>query len=204
LKARPYEIIEELYCERLNRQEQDILAELSALPILPDEEDEAWNDDQTWRQAYLYMALVDVAAQRKLTSAVVPLLEKASYGDPGEMMRGLRNRLEAIAAPDWQKLAHICSSLSKHPHKGTRLWSVHQLGILREPEALANLTDALSDPADLVRSEACYSLVMLCQSNPQCRDAALRGLRKLKERSTERSQDYSVAEAAISHILKIV
>jgi hypothetical protein len=203
LKARPYEIIEELYCERLNRQEQDILAELSELPILPDEEDEAWNDDQTWRQAYLYVALADVAAQRKLTSAVVPLLEKASYGDPGEMMRGLRHQLEEIVAPDWKKLAHICSSLSKHPHKGTRLWSVHQLGILREPEALEHLADALSDPADLVRSEACYSLVMLCQSNLQCRDAALRGLRKLKERSTERSQDYSVAEAAISHIQKM-
>jgi HEAT repeats len=200
LKARPYEIIEELYRERLNHQEQDILKELSELPILPDEEDEAWNDDQTWRQAYLYVALADVAAQRKLTSAVVPLLEKASYGDPGEMMRGLRNQLEAIVAPDWKKLAHICSSLSKHPQKGTRLWSVHQLGILQEPEVLDYLTDALSDPADLVRVEACYSLVMLCQSNPQCRNAALKVLRKFKECSTERSQDYSTAEAAISHI----
>jgi hypothetical protein len=149
-------------------------------------------------------ALADVAAQRKLTSAVVPLLEKASYGDPGEMMRGLRHQLEAIVAPDWQRLVHICLGLSKHPHRGTRLWSIHQLGVLQEAETLDYLAEALNDSADLVRLEGCGSLVMLCQSNSQCRDTALSALRKFKERSKGSSQDYSAAEAAISHIQKVI
>lgn len=57
------------------------------------------------RTFYLLGAL---AALRSLRAAIPLLLERACYGDPGEMMRGIRHTLEAIVKPQWDILTDEC------------------------------------------------------------------------------------------------
>lgn len=123
------------------RQSSDpqIVAALGALPPLRDEDDPAWDDEVYWSGvAYPYLALADVAAERRLWPAVRLLLDRACFGDPGEIMRGLRHSLEAIANPDWASLADACiaaitSASTRRP--GTVLWAAEQLAILDDPRA---------------------------------------------------------------------
>jgi hypothetical protein len=104
----PYEIIGDMVSARQSVSDKEILAELSAFPPLPDEDDPAWDQDATWQEAYRFVALSDVAASRRLTPAIRLLLDRACYGDPGEMFRGLRHAVEAIVNPRWSELADIC------------------------------------------------------------------------------------------------
>lgn len=132
------------------------------MPALADESDPAWNDRAYWiNSAYRYVALSDVAAQRKLRPAVRLLLERACNGDPGEMMRGLRHSFEAIFTPDWNELADVCMDLSTSTRQGTRVWSTQQLMILDDPRAKPFFERALND------------------DNPDVRDAAAIGLERL-------------------------
>jgi hypothetical protein len=85
----PYELIRDLVAERASWSDADVLAELGQLPALADEGDPVWNDEVYWIDfAYRYVALSEVAAERRLRPAVGLLLERACNGDPGEMMRG--------------------------------------------------------------------------------------------------------------------
>lgn len=172
--------IEALADERRHLTDQQILAELAALPVLPDEDDPAWDDDRTYlNHAYLFVAFTDLAAERHLRPAMLLLLERACYGDPGEMMRGLRHTLEGIAAPDWDLLTDVCLQAARLPQRGARLWAINELAILREPRTLDTLIAALEDPATLVRDEAVGALESLGASAAACRSAALGALRRL-------------------------
>ncbi len=198
--ARPIDIIRAMIQQRRGNSDEEILDELAGLPVLPDEEDPAWNDNKVWmEEAYPYLALADLASERRLKAAIPLLLERACYGDPGETMRGLRHNLERIVNPDWVMLADICINLSKSSHKGARLWAMHELGTLREPRSLQTIVAALDDPADLVRHEACHSLIMLCQTNQPCRDTAKKALRLFIKKHTE-SSDFLMGKEALSKI----
>jgi len=131
----PSQTIEDYYSEQASWSEDAILAALAALPPLPDEGSLEWAEDATWDQAYRYLALAASAASRRLIEAVPLLLERAAFGDPGEMMRGLRHSLEAIVNPDWDALASICIELASSARPGTRLWALDQLGILEDERA---------------------------------------------------------------------
>ncbi|BDI33494.1 hypothetical protein CCAX7_55450 [Capsulimonas corticalis] len=158
----PADHIQELVDRSRDWSNDDVIAVLTAMPVLPDEGDPAWSDERTWRDhADLFVALADIAAERRLRPAVLLLLERACFGDPGEMMRGLRHRLEAIVNPDWDFLTEACIIAAKLPQRGARLWAVSELGVLRDQRALPVLEEALRDEAAEIRSEAARSIQMI-------------------------------------------
>ena len=135
-EPRPFEIINAMASERRGRSDQALLDELGELPPLADEDDASWDDPTYWvRVAYPYLALVQLAAERRLRPAIRPLLDHACFGDPGEIMRGLRHGLEAIVNPDWSVLADICIEAAQTERPGTILWSVDQLVVLDDERA---------------------------------------------------------------------
>jgi hypothetical protein len=176
LRKAPHEEISDLARELRGLSDEQLLIELRRLPVLPDDAAEDWRSDETWRAANRYVAIGDVAAERKLKSAVRLLLERASYGDPGEMMRGLRHVLEAIATPDWSFLATAYVDALSLPHRGARLWAVAGLGVLRDASTMPVLLQALRDPAVEVCKEACRAIRMVCQEHAVLRDVALEAL----------------------------
>ena len=133
-------------CREYDRStDAEVIAALEVLPALPDESDPAWNDEAFWNAvAYRYLALANVARERRLRAALRPLLDRACFGDPGEIMRGLRHALEAIVAPEWDALTEVCVQTVRSPRLGTKLWSLEQLGVLRDPRARSTLVDALA------------------------------------------------------------
>ena len=144
-----------------------LLLELSSLSVLPDESDLSWEDNQTWENlAYPYLALARIAGERRIKEAVPLLFEKSSYGDPYEMVQGIRHSIEKIVNPDWDALNEICIKITQSPHRGARLWAVRELGILRNKDSFDTLVNALNDD-DLIQYQACMSLEMLCQNNPE-------------------------------------
>jgi len=95
------ELTAPLIADRQTAEDDEILAEIRSLPALADESNPCWNSDEYLKgTAGLFLALADIARQRKLRNTVRPLLERACYGDPGETMRGLRHVFEAIFQPD--------------------------------------------------------------------------------------------------------
>jgi hypothetical protein len=153
--VKPFEIIDAMARERSERSDQAIIDELVALPPLADEADPNWNDDAYWtRVAYPYLALVEVAAQRRLRTAIRPLLDRACFGDPGEIMRGLRHALEAIVKPDWSALADICIAAIASERPGTVLWAVDQLRVLEDERARPVLLELVRSKHDEIASTA--------------------------------------------------
>ncbi len=155
----PFEIIDAMAQERTARSDQQILDELHALPPLADEEDACWGESSYWMSvAYPYLALAQNAGQRRLRAAVRPLLDRACYGDPGEIMRGLRHTLEAIMSPDWAALADICLDAARSSRRGTTLWAVHQLRVLDDERARPLLHDLSLSEDEEIRSCAAAAL----------------------------------------------
>ena len=153
----PVNNIEAIVRERVGRSDQEILEELYALPALADENDACWNDESYWtRVAERYLAFAEIARTRRLRGAVRPLLDRACYGDPGEIMRGLRHYLEGIMEPDWSILADICMDAVKDGRPGTVLWAVNQLIVLEDERARPLLTK-LSVSEDQQIAEAATS-----------------------------------------------
>ncbi len=187
-----------LYSERMTWSDQQILAELQALPVLPDEDDPLWNE-ASWSQVALFLALAGQAATRKLTAAIPLLLERASYGDRGETMRGLRHYLERIVSPNWSDLTPACMTVARNGARGARLWSIKELGMLEDPRSLEVLLQALDDPAEKVREAACRSLVDVCVNNKACRLPALTALQQF----VMKHQDSTTGQEAIQEILAI-
>jgi HEAT repeat protein len=135
-EPRPFEIIDAMVRERSQRSDAQILDELLALPALADEDDSCWDDSSYLTHvAYPYLALAQITRERRLRGAVRPLLDRACYGDPGEIMRGLRHVLEAIMDPDWAALADICMDAARSGRLGTMLWAVAQLLVLDDERA---------------------------------------------------------------------
>src|ERR1700704_5319285 len=86
-QPKPYQIIADMVAAHASTSADGVVAELAALPPLPDEDDPAWEQDATWQMAYRFVALAQVSATRRLKPAIRLLLERACYGDPGEMFR---------------------------------------------------------------------------------------------------------------------
>jgi hypothetical protein len=161
-EKRPYELIRELAAERASWADSDVIAEIAQLPPLADEGDPVWNNETYWWDfAYHYVALSDVAAERRLRPAVRLLLERASNGDPGEIMRGLRHACERMFDPDWGDLADVCIELSASKRPGTRLWAIYQLMILDDPRAQQVFERAMCDEIAEIRSNAAIGMERL-------------------------------------------
>ncbi len=160
----PAEFIQALSDERRQRTDHEILAELEALPPLLDEQDASWEDDAYWmRVAYPYLALADLSAQRRLPAAISLLLERACFGDPGEIMRGLRHALEAIANPDWALLADRCLHALESNRPGTVLWAVEQLLVLADERARPQLVALTRSEHERIASAATAALDRLAR-----------------------------------------
>jgi hypothetical protein len=161
----PHEIIAALVAARASRTGKEILAELAALPPLADEDDPCWAGKKYWqRVAYPYIALADVAAARRLRRAIKLLLDRACYGDPGEIMRGLRHGLEAIVTPDWSYLATVCLKAARSPRLGTRLWAIDELAILDDPRAKPVFEEAMRTAPERIREIAEIGLERLARA----------------------------------------
>ena len=143
-----------------------IVSKLENAPALADEDDPVWDTEDYWRTtAEVYLALSDISAQRRLRPSVRLLLERACFGDPGEIMRGLRHRLEAIVAPDWICLADICLDLARSPRNGTRLWAIDQLAILEDPRAKSLIENSIDVEQSLISEAATTGLQQLIRRN---------------------------------------
>jgi hypothetical protein len=148
----PHEIISDIAKSYAEASDQEILNSIKALPPLVDETDPQWGDDLYWRTtAYPFLALVDVAAERKLRPAIQLFLDRACFGDPGEIMRGLRHAFEAIVNPDWAELCDICLRACASPRLGTRLWAINQLTILDDPRAKPIFEQAVHEGPEEIR-----------------------------------------------------
>ena len=154
-QLRPFEIIDAMVCERNQRSDEAIIGELNELPSLADEDDACWNDDSYWtRVAYPYLALAQLAATRRLRAAIRPLLDHACFGDPGEIMRGLRHALEAIVNPDWAALADICMAAIESGRPGTVLWAVDQLVVLEDERTRPILQELVRSKHEVITRRA--------------------------------------------------
>jgi len=150
----PYQVIADMVAARASASDADILAELSGFPPLPDEDDPVWEQDATWQDANRFVALADVAAARRLKPAIRLLLDRACYGDPGEMFRGLRHACEAIVNPNWSELADICLEAARSPRPGTRLWAIDQLAILDDERARPVFEEAIESAPQEIKGIA--------------------------------------------------
>jgi hypothetical protein len=143
---KPYKTIERYVAERSALSDSAILRELEELAPLRDETDPIWRTSDYWsNEAYRFVALADLVGMRRLRAGVRLLLERACFGDPGEMMRGLRHPCEAAFNPDWAGLAAVCMPLATSARPGTRLWAIDQLTILEDLSVGAVFQRALSD-----------------------------------------------------------
>ncbi len=100
------------------------------------------------------MDVLDERQIEHLRSAVTPairlLLDRACYGDPGEMFRGLRHALEAIVNPRWSELADIGLEAARSERVGTRLWAIAQLAVLEDERARPVFEESIrSDPHEI-------------------------------------------------------
>jgi hypothetical protein len=161
-EKRPHELIQDMVRERAGHSDADILGEISRFPALADEGDPVWDARAYWDDvACLFVALNDIAAERKLRPAVRLLLERACNGDPGEMMRGIRHAHERIFDPDWLALADVCMDLATSVRPGTRMWAINQLMILDDPRARAIFERAMHDDVRDIRATAAIGLERL-------------------------------------------
>ncbi len=155
--------IAELVVLNSSKTDDEILAELDALTPLADESDACWEDDSYWQTANLYLALAEISATRKLRPAIKLLLERAAYGDPNEIMRGLRHSLEAIVNPDWAFLTEVCLEAAQSPRLGTQLWAIDELGLLEDPRAKPIFEEAIKNGPEEIRWRAENGLQRLAE-----------------------------------------
>jgi hypothetical protein len=156
---RSYQIIADMAATHSPRSDDEVLAELAAIPPLADESDPCWLNEGYWqRLAYPFLALCQVAAERQLRAAVPLILDRACFGDPGEIMRGLCHTLESIVRPEWSALTGPCIVALQSPRPGTRLWAAQELGRLRDPIAIPALKLAAQDDAQEVRDLSASAL----------------------------------------------
>lgn len=149
----PYQIIDDMTEARRSLSDKKVLAELSAIPPLADEDDPCWDkDDYLHKVAYPYLALWNIVGERQLRAAIPLILDRACFGDPGEIMRDICHTLEGIVHPKYSELTAPCVAALKSPRPGTRMWAVYQLHRLRDPAALPALKAAEHDEVREVRA----------------------------------------------------
>ena len=174
MDKRPGEIILELYEARIDWADEAILLELETLPGLPDEYDEqpwfnlnyAWEHEQTQQTFTLYLALADHVRKRKLKAGVRLLLERASFGDFGEIMRGMHHNFEAAFEGSDSELADLCVELMQQPRLGTKLWALEELSRLKDRRAIPELLRALYLPTFMFSTYATMWLQRLYDEFP--------------------------------------
>lgn len=178
----PLTMIEQYAKELSPLSDDELLRALRALAPLPPESHKDWNEESTWLAAYRFLAFSDLCATRRIRASVPLLLDRASSGDPGEMMRGLRHTLEGIFDPDRSGLAAVLCESTKSASPGARRWALNELGTLRDSVASAAVMSRLVDEIEVVREEACFALRLICKAHPKllgdarvaCREAAAR------------------------------
>lgn len=158
----PNQIIDDMAAARAMQTDAQVLAELVAIPPLADEADPCWHDHEYWHQVvYPYLALWNLAAERRLRDAIPLILDRACIGDPGEIMRNLCHKVEAIVKPDWSALTTVCIAALSSSRPGTRYWAAFELGRLRDPTVLPALERSAQDAVLAVREKASNALERL-------------------------------------------
>ncbi|WP_338874935.1 hypothetical protein WBJ53_04875 [Spirosoma sp. SC4-14] len=154
------QITKQIHLERESWTVSQVINELLALPPMPDEDDNLWDYTKTWYEAEVFLADVNYAARHHLESVIPILYQKACYGDPGEILRGVfKNSVYDIASRDEEKVIHYAVQAYKSIRNGTRYWAVYSLSFFKDlPQAHSILVDALLDSEHQIRSFAEYSL----------------------------------------------
>ena len=179
----PYQVIDEMAAARSKWSDKKVLAELASIPPLADESDPRWGSQDYWQNvAYPYLALWQVAGMRRLRAAIPLMLDRACYGDPGEIMRNLCHALEGIVAPNYGELSEPCLPAAQSSRAGTRLWAIFQLMRLREPRAIPIFEQALKDPAEMVREDAQKGLEVLREFQSNAEELPIAKLKKSARR----------------------
>lgn len=159
---KPYQIIQDLALAYSKLSDAGVIEALASIPSLADERDPRWQATEYWNAvAYPYIALWEVAAARQLRAAIPLILDRACFGDPGEIMRNICHALEAIVKPDWNALVHPCIEALASPRAGTRLWAAFELMRLRDPSAIPALEQAIRDEVPEVRERAVAALELI-------------------------------------------
>ena len=155
--------------------EDELLAEMATWEPLPSESDPRWDDesresDELWAHADRVLAAARMAGERGWLRVAVRGFEYAADWDLHGGMQGIRHGPEKafMAVPDGlATFARELEPLSRHPRAGTRLWTVRELGILRQVSSLPYLMGRLDDEHAGVAAEALNSLHMLAQEHPE-------------------------------------
>jgi len=161
--VREYLLRRDLLIRELSQlSDAHLITRLQALPPLADEDDPPWvENDYLHNTAEVYVALSEACAERRLRPSISLLLDRACYGDLGEIMRRLRHSLEAIVVPDWTYLADICLGRAHSPRKGTRLWAIDQLTVLDDPRARSVFEHAVKTGPCRISEVAAIGLLRL-------------------------------------------
>ena len=139
--------------------DEEILRAIRSSPELADESSPKWEDDEYWNSTVAsFLALADIVGERKLVGAIRLVLDRACFGDPGEIMGGLRHSFEQAVNPDWPLLADICIAASESSRLGTRLWALDQLAILEDVRAAPVFKRALLAGPEEIRQVAANGL----------------------------------------------
>jgi len=193
----PFDRIDRHKADRVATADQDLLAELVRLQPLPDEDDDGWCTDAPWARLELLVALADLLGDRRLDAGIGLVLDRLPLGDPGEVCRGFRHSFEHACTPDWSRLASICVARCASERAGTRYWALHQLGILREAAALADVLARFDDPVPDVAAAAFRAAAMCVQDHPGQAGAVAAALRVVAARRPE------LAGAALDHLAEV-
>ena len=113
------------------------------------------------------------------------MLDKMCFGDPGEIMRGMRHSLEAALSPDWPLLTDICVARCSSDRAGTRYWAVDELGVLRDPNAIPTILSLFEDRERDIAILAFRSAGMVLQRQPELRATVIKALRLLAQQRKE-------------------
>lgn len=178
--------------------DDQVLSAIASLTPLVDETDALWTSEEYYRtNAYPFMALADIAAKRRLRPAVRLLLERACYGDPGEIMRSLRHVFEAIYKPDWTSLADEYLALARAERLGTRLWAIDGLMVMDDARAVPVFEASSREDPEAIRSLAQIGLKRLL--NPEQISAKAAKQEAVRERARhERLEREAEADAQIT------
>jgi hypothetical protein len=192
------EIIDRLVAEWESATDEEVLAGIRVLPPLADEEDECWNTDNYYVSAlFPFLAFAGVAAKRRLRPAVRLLLERASYGDPGETMRGMRHSFEAIFNPDWESLGDEYLALARSERLGTRLWAIDCLVVLDDSRAVPVFELSVDEDPEEIRHLAEMGLKRILHPEKIAAERAEREVKRRQERQERLNREVE-ADAQIT------
>lgn len=189
----PWQIIQNLVREREDWTNEQILEELRSLPVLADESyyHNGEQDDQYERMTqalYTYLAILAEAKTRHLVDAIPLLLERASYGDFGETMRGLPKALFRIANIDGlaqERVRPFAVAALQSSNPGARLWAITTLYYSKESTGTNLLIPLLADQAVIVAAEAANKLSLYAQDFPALRSSILSALKEANAKRPE-------------------